>query len=369
MLRARSQSSVYEQEAKFVQDRITGVEKHFAELCTIFAAFTRKAARLRDKSDELAKIIQIYADSEIINRSLCAGLANFSATLSVIGDYRDAEVQRLDAKIIAPLSQYATICKHARDDVKSTFAARDKELTRRRHLDKVRERNPRNQQMISQAKSELMKASVEVSRVVKGLEEQIDSFERRKLHDLKSILLDFVTIEMSFHTKALELLTKAYQDIAAIDEMKDLEDFQIARGEMNGEFRETMRVPDSVARLDTVNRTSFRQAYSLTNLASRFASSPMTSQKSSNREAESVDSVQTGFTNSSESVQVEEYADSTEETESESIREKPRTVSRHSGCKVKKRFILKPVPPIPTCQKSLISSIIYRIPSKMNKTK
>lgn len=62
--------------------------------------------------------------------------------------FRDAEVQRLDAKIIAPLSQYATICKHARDDVKNTFAARDKELTRRRHLDKVRERNPRNHQMI-----------------------------------------------------------------------------------------------------------------------------------------------------------------------------------------------------------------------------
>ncbi|KMQ89806.1 protein fam92a1 [Lasius niger] len=269
MLRARSQSSVYEQEAKFVQDRITGVEKHFAELCTIFAAFTRKAAR-------------------------------------------DAEVQRLDAKIIAPLSQYATICKHARDDVKNTFAARDKELTRRRHLDKVRERNPRNHQMISQAKSELMKASVEVSRVVKGLEEQIDSFERRKLHDLKSILLDFITVELSFHTKALELLTKAYQDVASIDGMKDLE-----------EFRETMRVPDSVARLDTVSRTSFRQAYSLTNLANRFVSSPVTSQKSSNREAESADSVRTGFTNSSESVQVEEYADSTEETESESIREKP----------------------------------------------
>lgn len=107
-----------------------------------------------------------------------------------------------------------------------------------------------------------------------------------------------------------------------------------------------MRVPESVTRLDTVSRTSFRQAYSLTNLASRFASSPVTSQKSSNREAESAvsakfkhtlllillfnfnvkklqDSVRTGFTNSSESVQVEEYADSTEETESESIREKP----------------------------------------------
>lgn len=62
--------------------------------------------------------------------------------------YRDAEVQRLDAKVIVPLSQYATICRHARDDVKNTFAARDRELTRRRHLDKVRERNPRNRQMI-----------------------------------------------------------------------------------------------------------------------------------------------------------------------------------------------------------------------------
>ncbi|KAL0132737.1 hypothetical protein PUN28_000462 [Cardiocondyla obscurior] len=303
---------VSEQEAKFVQDRITGVEKHFAELCTTFAAFTRKAARLRDKNDELAKVIQTYADSEIINRSLSAGLVNFSATLSVIGDYRDAEVQRLDAKIIVPLSQYATICKHARDDVKNTFAARDRELTRRRHLDKVRERNPRNRQMISQAESELTKASIEVSRVVKGLEEQIDSFERRKLHDLKSILLDFVTIELSFHTKALELLTKAYQDIAIIDEIKDIE-----------EFRETMRVSDSVARLDTVGRTSFRHAYSLTNLASRFASSPVASQKLTNRGTESADSIRTAFTNSSESVQIEEYPDSTEETESESIRAKP----------------------------------------------
>lgn len=43
----------------------------------------------------------------------------------------------------------------------------------------------------------------------------------------------------------------------------------------------------------------------------------------SNRDEFFQDSVRTGFTNSSESVQVEEYADSTEETESESIRDKP----------------------------------------------
>lgn len=68
-----------------------------------------------------------------------------------------------------------------------------------------------------------MKASAEVSKVVKGLEDQIDSFEKRKLHDLRTVLMNFVTVELSFHTKAVELLTKAYQDVAEIDEMKDLE--------------------------------------------------------------------------------------------------------------------------------------------------
>ncbi|XP_015432998.1 PREDICTED: protein FAM92A1-A [Dufourea novaeangliae] len=324
MLRSKSQTNIWEHEAKFVQDRISNVEKHFAELCTAFAAYTRKAARLRDKGDEIAKVVQTYSQSETVNRSLTAGLSNLSATLSVIGDYRDAEVQRFDAKIIAPLSQYATICKHARDDVKNTFTARDKELTRKRHLDRLRERNPRNRQMISQAESELMKASIEVSRVVKGLEEQIDSFEKRKLHDLKTILLDFVVIQISFHAKSLELLTKAYQDIAEIDETKDLEDFQVIRGNMNGEFREVMRVPDSVARLPTVGRTSFRQAYSLTNLASRFTSSPLIPQKLINHTTDSIDSAKSSLkTNSSESVQIEEYGESSEETESESIKGKP----------------------------------------------
>lgn len=71
---------------------------------------------------------------------------NFEELFSIFR--RDAEVQRLDAKVISNLSQYSVICKHAREDVKNTFTARDKELNRRRNLDKLRERNPRNRQMI-----------------------------------------------------------------------------------------------------------------------------------------------------------------------------------------------------------------------------
>jgi len=57
-----------------------------------------------------------------------------------------------------------------------------------------------------------------------------------------------------------------------------------------------MRASDSIARLDTVGRTSFRQAYSLTNLATRFASSPVTSKKLANRGTESAVSAKCEYT-------------------------------------------------------------------------
>lgn len=39
------QSLSYEQQAKFIQDRITNVEKNFGELCVAFGDYTRKTAR------------------------------------------------------------------------------------------------------------------------------------------------------------------------------------------------------------------------------------------------------------------------------------------------------------------------------------
>jgi len=62
--------------------------------------------------------------------------------------YRDAQVQRLDSKVVSELSQYEDICKHAKEEVKHTTVARSHELARKKHLDRVREKNPRNRQQI-----------------------------------------------------------------------------------------------------------------------------------------------------------------------------------------------------------------------------
>lgn len=51
----------------------------------------------------------------------------------------------------------------------------------------------------------------------------MDLFEKKKLHDIKSVLLDFMKIEISLNAKLIELFTRGYQELMQIDEEEDLE--------------------------------------------------------------------------------------------------------------------------------------------------
>lgn len=62
-----------------------------------------------------------------------------------------------------------------------------------------------------------------MSRTIRILEDQTDEFERQKLRNIKTVLLDFITIELAYHAKSLELFTKAYQNIDNIDEQADVD--------------------------------------------------------------------------------------------------------------------------------------------------
>lgn len=62
-----------------------------------------------------------------------------------------------------------------------------------------------------------------MSRTIRILEDQTDEFERQKLRNIKTVLLDFITIELAYHAKSLALFTKAYQNIDNIDEQADVD--------------------------------------------------------------------------------------------------------------------------------------------------
>lgn len=82
-------------QTKKIQDNITKVEKHFGELCQLFAAYSRKTARLRDKGDLLVKQIELHADTE--TPDLKRGMKEFADHLAKIQDYRHAQVHNTES--------------------------------------------------------------------------------------------------------------------------------------------------------------------------------------------------------------------------------------------------------------------------------
>lgn len=135
-------------EAKFIQERITTVERNIAEFCNAFSLYSRKAARLRDKGDEIAKISLSYSESEDINKSLSECLANFASSMSTISDYGNIRVLNIDNKVVNELTRYENICKQTKNEVKQIFSVREKEMAKRRQLDRVRERNASRQHIV-----------------------------------------------------------------------------------------------------------------------------------------------------------------------------------------------------------------------------
>lgn len=119
-----------------------------ADLCNSCGVYSRKAARIRDKGDQLAQATITFAEYEDINKSLSNALAGFSNSMSSISDYGDIRVRNIDKKVVDGFAKYESICKHAKDEVKQIYCARDRELARKRQLDRLRERNPRNRQQI-----------------------------------------------------------------------------------------------------------------------------------------------------------------------------------------------------------------------------
>ncbi|XP_074645786.1 CBY1-interacting BAR domain-containing protein 1-A-like [Tubulanus polymorphus] len=256
MNRSNAEIRQSESQSKFIQNRISMVEKHFGLLCDSFGAYARKSARLRDKADDVSTQVQSYAESETLNHTYKSALTKFSEYLSSVQDYRQAEISRLEAKVIQPLTLYGTACKHAREDLKASFSARGRETKQQKTLEKVKDKNPSDRGSI--AEKELQKAGVDAARSTKALEEQMDSFERRKLKDLKQILYDFVNVEMIFHAKALEALTQCYSSLSIMSEEEDLE-----------EFRNSLRPLGSSTRLNNMHRTSSRSSLNSAGQSSR----------------------------------------------------------------------------------------------------
>ncbi|XP_070941143.1 CBY1-interacting BAR domain-containing protein 2 isoform X2 [Macaca nemestrina] len=186
---------VFSSQVRGMDNTVANTEKYFGQFCSLLAAYTRKTARLRNKADQLVKQLIDFANSE--NPELRATMRGFAEDLAKVQDYRQAQVERLETKVVNPLKLYGAQIKQTR------------------------------------AETRVQRAAMDSSRTTLQLEETVDAFQRQKLKDLQTFFSNFVTIEMVFHAKALEVYSSAFQTLEKYDLERDLQDF---RAKMQGVY-------------------------------------------------------------------------------------------------------------------------------------
>ncbi|OCT58585.1 hypothetical protein XELAEV_18001909mg [Xenopus laevis] len=205
-----------------METTVANAEKYFGQFCSVLASYTRKTAKLRDKSDELVKNLIDFANTE--NPELRTALKNMAEELAKIQDYRHAQVERLETKVVNPMKLYGTLIKDKRAEIKKFNSVRNREIKELEKLEKLRHRAPSDRHII--AESNVQKASVDAARTTQQLEEVIDNFQLQKIKDIQKIFSDFLTVEMIFHARSLEVFTSAFQNLQECDLEKDMEDFR-----------------------------------------------------------------------------------------------------------------------------------------------
>uniref|UniRef100_A0A672JHI4 Family with sequence similarity 92 member B n=1 Tax=Salarias fasciatus TaxID=181472 RepID=A0A672JHI4_SALFA len=119
---------------------------HLGRLCVLLASYTRKTARLRDKADLL--VVQLLHLSGCEGPELQLALRSLAQDLAAVQDYRQAQVERLESRVVAPLKAYGDIVRSKRSDLKRFSSDLSREMKELQKLEKVRLRNPADRQSI-----------------------------------------------------------------------------------------------------------------------------------------------------------------------------------------------------------------------------
>uniref|UniRef100_A0AAZ3Q563 Protein FAM92B n=1 Tax=Oncorhynchus tshawytscha TaxID=74940 RepID=A0AAZ3Q563_ONCTS len=210
-----------DRQIKSMELTVSHAEKYLGQFCSLLASYTRKTGKLRDQADMLVRQLNDFSNTEDPELRTC--LKNLAEDLAMVQDYRQAEIERLETKVVTPLKAYGDIVENKRADLKRFNADRDRALKELQKLEKLQQKDPSNRQRIAEVNAQ--KATNDAHRSTRLLEETISDFQRQKLEDIKRIFTDFITVEMVFHAKALEVYTHTFQNLDSMDIDKDLELF------------------------------------------------------------------------------------------------------------------------------------------------
>uniref|UniRef100_A0A3B3R455 CBY1 interacting BAR domain containing 2 n=1 Tax=Paramormyrops kingsleyae TaxID=1676925 RepID=A0A3B3R455_9TELE len=129
-----------------MESTVSQAEVHLGQLCMVLAAYARRTAKLRDKADQLVHQLNDFANTEDLE--LRTSLRILAEDLAMLQDYRQAQVERLETRVVTPLKAYGEIVKNKRADLKKFTNDRNRELKEIQKLERIRIKNPSDRQGI-----------------------------------------------------------------------------------------------------------------------------------------------------------------------------------------------------------------------------
>lgn len=220
-----------------MQDRVDNFERNSFEIFTQMQVYVKRIARTRDEADILVKMFIKLAESEgQVSKSFRSGVSSFACHFSTVQDYRNAQIERLEKRVISEMTTIGEACKTVRESIRKIFLGKESEA-----IASVAAGSTKN----ASGSKTFASALPQLHAI------QVDRFEEKKLTDLKvciclisllfssdffplipsnetmqRLLCDMVKIEMLFHAKAIETLTQGFTALHSMNEAEDLNEFR-----------------------------------------------------------------------------------------------------------------------------------------------
>jgi predicted nucleic acid-binding Zn-ribbon protein len=208
-------------EAFDVANKIQLIDKHFQELYRDIGSYLKLIEKMRVKSERLGTHLKEYAAVE--TPGLKATLQGLSECIHQVEDRRKEMYDRLQIKVYEVFINYETHCRDAKEMLKKKTAADQMQNKKTMELSAINARNKTDLAKVSAARNALSKATQDSKSARDAFYTHLETFEKQKIRDLKEVWGDYIHSHILYHSKCLEIMTRAHSLINSVDEDEEME--------------------------------------------------------------------------------------------------------------------------------------------------
>ena len=190
------------------QENIKKLEKEISMLKKNIEKYSETLSKSKKRSDEVGNSIEKIFEGE--KGKFRETLEKFSEILFDVGKYKEKNVSMIYDKVIGELSLSRCRCKQATFNIDFALKSQKDEQRKEKYLKKIKETEPLDKHKFTKAQTALLASKVETEKAFHSLKEELESFDKQRVEELRAVLLAFTESELKYHSHALELYSRGF---------------------------------------------------------------------------------------------------------------------------------------------------------------